>query len=274
MARRRRGCLITVIVLLVVVVVLLVVADRVGVTIADNQVATQVQNKAESEGIKLGQKPTADIGGFPFLTQVLAGRYDRIDVHLRDLTTRNSAGRNLTLPKLDIRATGVDAPLDTIMNGNGSITADKITGTGVIPFSYIQQLAQQNAGNATINGLKDIKDITVRGKDGKLLFGATADIDGQGIIADQSVKLTGQAKLTVDKQTLHIDVTSLTTADTKLPALLQSLLDSALNSLAPQLSTTVGLTGLPYNLTVSSVRVGDDGIDVTAATPGRVTLAQ
>lgn len=274
MARRRRGCLITVIVLLVVVVVLLVVADRVGVTIADDQVATQVQNKAESEGIKLGQKPTADIGGFPFLTQVLAGRYDRIDVHMRDLTTKNSAGRNLTLPRLDIRATGVNAPLDTIMNGNGSITADKITGTGVIPFSYVQQLAQQNAGNATINGVKDIKNITVQGKDGKLLFGATADIDGQGIIPDQSVKISGQAKLTVDKQTLHIDVTSLTTADTKLPSLIQSLLDSALNSLAPQLSTTVGLTGLPYNLTVSSVAVGDDGIDVTAATPGRVTLAQ
>lgn len=273
MARRRRGCLITVIVLLVVLVVLLVVADRVGVTIADNQVATQVANKAESEGIKLGQKPTADIGGFPFLTQVLAGRYDRIDVHLRDLTTKNSSGRNLTLPKLDIRATGVDAPLDTLTSGKGSITADKLTGNAVVPYSYVQQIAEQNISGAQISGVKDVKDLSVRGRDGQLLVGATVDISGGGIIPDQSVKVTGQAKLTVDRNAVRIDVTKLTAPDTKLPSLLQSLLDSALDNIAGQLSTSVGLTGLPYNLTVDKVTVGDDGLDVTATT-GHVTLAE
>lgn len=272
MARRRRGCLITVIVLLVVIVVLLVVADRVGVTIADDKVATQVANKAESEGIQLGQKPTADIGGFPFLTQVLAGRYDRIDVHMRELTTKNSAGRDLTLPKLDIRATGVDAPLHTIMNGTGSITADKLTGTGVVPYSYVQQLAQANVGGIDVQGVKDIKNVTVQGKDGKLLFGATVDIDGGGIIPDQSVKVTGQGKVTLDNNALHLEVVGLTTSDSGLPSLVQSLLNSALNNIAGQLGTSVGLGQLPYGLTVKSVKVADDGLDVTATT-GHVTLA-
>lgn len=273
MARRRRGCLITVIVVLVVVVVLLVVADRVGVSIADDQVATQVQNKAQSEGIQMGQKPTADIGGFPFLTQVVAGKYGRIDVHLRDLTTKNSAGRNLTLPRLDIRATNVHAPLSTITGGSGSITADRIGGTAVVPYSYLQQVAQQNVQNVDIQGVKDIKNVTVQGKKGQLVFGATVDISGGGVIPDQSVKVVGQAKLSVDKNAVHIDVTNLTAPDTKLPSLLQSLLNSALDNIAGQLSTSVGLGGLPYHLTVSSVTAGDDGLDVSATTSD-VTLSQ
>jgi hypothetical protein len=272
-ARRRRGCLITLIVLLVVVVVLLVVADRVGVTIADNEVATQVANKAESEGVKLGQKPTADIGGFPFLTQVLAGRYDRIDVHLRDVTTKNSSGRNLTLPRLDIRATDVKAPLHTLTSGDGSITANRLAGSAVVPYSYVQQIAQQNVGSIDVQGVKEIKDVTVHGKDGKLLVGATVDISGGGFLPDQEIKVSGQAKLTVTDNSVKIDVTQLTAPDTNLPSLLQSLLDSALDNIAGRLSTSVGLSGLPYDLTVNSVKVADDGLDVTATT-GHVVLAQ
>ena len=55
-------------VLLVLVLGLLVLADRVGVAVAEGQVAEQVEARGGLAGT-----PEVDIAGFPFLTQARSG---------------------------------------------------------------------------------------------------------------------------------------------------------------------------------------------------------
>jgi hypothetical protein len=62
---------------LVVLLGLLVVADRVAVNVAEDRVAQQVQSSG-----RLAGPPTVDIGGFPFLTQAVAGDYSDVRLQL------------------------------------------------------------------------------------------------------------------------------------------------------------------------------------------------
>jgi hypothetical protein len=65
---------------LAVVVLLLLALDRGGKAVAERLVADRVQ---QDQG--LASRPGVTIAGFPFLTQVVRGRYDRVDVTVRRL---------------------------------------------------------------------------------------------------------------------------------------------------------------------------------------------
>src|SRR5664279_2160691 len=91
-----------------VVVVLLVALDRIGLLIADSQIASRVQ---KSQG--LSSRPQVSIKGFPFLTQVIGGRYGEVDVAVRDVT-RNG----LTVDKVSVHAFGVSVPLSQVLSGS------------------------------------------------------------------------------------------------------------------------------------------------------------
>ena len=64
-------------IVLVVLAALLVVADRVGVVVAENRLAGQIQQQ-----LVLDSKPDVSIHGIPFLTQAIRGRYKDIRVEL------------------------------------------------------------------------------------------------------------------------------------------------------------------------------------------------
>jgi hypothetical protein len=69
-------------VLLVVVLLVgvLALADRAGATAAERVVAKRIQSDQQ-----LGVQPDVTITGFPFLTQMFRGRYDKVDVAVHDL---------------------------------------------------------------------------------------------------------------------------------------------------------------------------------------------
>ena len=98
------------IIALVIVVVLLVAADRIALLVAESQIADRVQKSQE-----LSAHPHVSIKGFPFLTQVLGGRYHEVDVSVRNIT-RN----NLTVDRLSVQAHGVSVPLSKVMSGSVS----------------------------------------------------------------------------------------------------------------------------------------------------------
>lgn len=91
-----------------VVVVLLLALDRIGLLIADSQIASRVQ---KSQG--LSSRPHVSIKGFPFLTQVIGGRYGEVDVAVRDVT-RNG----LTVDRVSVHAHGVSVPLSQVLAGS------------------------------------------------------------------------------------------------------------------------------------------------------------
>ena len=58
-----------------IVLGLLVAVDRISVALAESAVATTLQNSQH-----LPSKPSVDIDGFPFLTQLASGNYSKIEL--------------------------------------------------------------------------------------------------------------------------------------------------------------------------------------------------
>ena len=94
---------------------LLVAADRIGVVVADHEIAGHIQT-----AYHLPSKPSVSVHGFPFLTQVISGHYDEIDMSTRQLTTQGVTVSNLTA-----QLTGVRAPLSDL-TGHGSATISAV----------------------------------------------------------------------------------------------------------------------------------------------------
>src|SRR5205814_8133744 len=124
--RRRRGGRLMVWFLVVVVILagLFVAADRIAAYAAERTIAMQSKKELAAREITTPTEPKVSVGGFPFLTQVAKGRYDRITIHLD-----HPASQGVTLDVLDVTATGVNASTSAIVNGTGSITADDVNGT-------------------------------------------------------------------------------------------------------------------------------------------------
>ncbi len=135
--RRRRGhrarnVLITVLVLLVVV---LVAADRIAVAYAQNAIATKIQQQAQ-----LSARPSVNIEGFPFLTQVAARDLRRVDI-----SASNVREDNVTISQISATATGVH-----VNSGFNQVTIDQISGNALITFANIAAALPAPLNTATI----------------------------------------------------------------------------------------------------------------------------
>src|SRR3954452_3091367 len=120
-------------VLLVVLVLILgglFAADRFAVNRAESEISRQV---AAQYGLQ--ERPSVKIGGFPFLDQVVRGKYDRIDVGIKAWTEQG-----VTVQDVRIRLDGLNGPLGDLVNGDRSrLRAKKATGSAVIPYAVIQE---------------------------------------------------------------------------------------------------------------------------------------
>lgn len=131
------------IVLLVVLVGGVIAADRIGVQVAQNEIAKQVAAQ-----YSLPNRPVVTIHGFPFITQAVGGRYDEIEVGIGDWTQQD-----VTVHDLKIKLSGLTAPLGDVIRGNtSSIVADTATASAVVPFEAIQRRAPQGVTKIANNG--------------------------------------------------------------------------------------------------------------------------
>src|SRR5205807_9976988 len=110
-ASRGRKVTIVLVVLLVATVGLFVAADRLAAYAAERTIATQAKKELAARDITTPSEPTVAVGGFPFLTQVARGKYDKITIHLDRPTSQG-----VTLDGLDVVATGVNATTSTLVN--------------------------------------------------------------------------------------------------------------------------------------------------------------
>ena len=82
---------------------------------------------------ELSAHPQVSIKGFPFLTQVLGGRYHEVDVSVRNVT-RN----NLTVDRLSVRAHGVSVPLSKVMSGSVSeVPVDRADAVVTLGYAHL-----------------------------------------------------------------------------------------------------------------------------------------
>ncbi|MCL2584494.1 MAG: DUF2993 domain-containing protein [Streptosporangiales bacterium] len=150
----------------VVLLVVLVIADRVGRQIAQNQFASQAQQAG------LGVRPTVDITGFPFLTQLAARDFTKVTFSAHDVP----AGP-LKISSINATATGVH--VNSSFNG---ATVDHMTGTGLVTYQAI--------GNA-LSGGSGIVKVSPAGHD-------QLKVDAGPVSQDAAITRTGTNKISVE----------------------------------------------------------------------------
>ncbi|MFE7359463.1 LmeA family phospholipid-binding protein [[Kitasatospora] papulosa] len=120
-------------ILLIMAVVLggvFVAVDRAAVYFAESEAEGRIAfGDAEAGSTEVSIK------GFPFLTQVAASEFDRVDVTVKDIRA-NAAGR-------EIRISEIQAELSRVTLGAGytSATASRASGTAVIPYAALTEAA-------------------------------------------------------------------------------------------------------------------------------------
>ncbi|QSB14525.1 DUF2993 domain-containing protein [Natronosporangium hydrolyticum] len=233
-----------------------VVADRVGESVAESIVADQIEQELAANGVST-DPPETSVDRNPFLTQVFAGRYHSITVRLRNVGTAE-----LELAEVDLVATGVSAPLGTLLSRDGEIVADQLAGTTTIDYDDLLDLPE--LAGLELGGLDLSRLELAGGDDGQLQVRVPAELFSLDLV------LAGTAEVTVANGAVALAVTSLEVAE---PADLPPGADAVLDQTAEQLSLAVPLPALPYDLRLDEVAVTSAGLAVVVSGE-QVTLAQ
>jgi len=262
--RRRRGRLIALIVV-VVLLVLAIPADRFAAHIAVGVMRDKVE-LAVAENMKDGQQPPivrkVSLGGFPFLTQVLFGKFKDIGVTLENIPTTADGPK---IAGVDAHLKGVHVPLgDAITDKVGKVPVDNVEATVSITYDQINAFLKDQPFHwqlAPINGGKQVK---ITGSDTQKILGTTVD-----------VQLTGVGSFTVENNQLKI-----TPSDVQVGGSVGGLGGSSglnLGSLLSNAAVPVPLPlpdNLPFDLTIVSAGTNATGLAVTASAKDVVLPAQ
>lgn len=140
--RRRRGRILAIVV--VVLLALFVVGDRVAVAIAKDQMVKQIEVSV-AESLEPGATPptvkNVTIGGFPFLTQVLFGKFKDIGVTIEGIPT---PGPRISQVHANLK--GLHVPLGDALSDNvGEVPVDDVRATVRISYDDLNTyLAKQD----------------------------------------------------------------------------------------------------------------------------------
>jgi hypothetical protein len=132
---RGRKIGIALLVMLVLLLGLVVIADRVGASVAEDRISQQATQELKKAGATTQGDPNVEIGGFPFLTQVLGGSYEKITI-----TADKPQSNDIKLEKMTIVATNVKAAASDLLNGRGPVTAQQISGTATMSWDTVRTL--------------------------------------------------------------------------------------------------------------------------------------
>lgn len=222
--RRRNGLIIGVVALLVV----LAIGDRVAARVAASQIVKQIQTSQQ-----LPTKPKATVGGIPFLTQVLFGKYDDLGITIKRISTPGPC-----VNQINAHLKGVHVPLSKGISGKISkVPIDHISGTAQITYTDLNKyLAGQPGGIQFAPSSKGSANVTaaVNTPIGSQRGGATV-------------------KLGVSDQKLNITIVSVSALGINLP--LPSI----------TVPVPVPLSGLPFNLRLTKADTGATGVDLGVA---------
>ena len=216
-------------IVLVVLAALLVAADRIGVVVAQNRLASELQQQLD-----LDAKPDVSIRGIPFLTQAIRGTYKDIRMQLPDV----DAGDVQDL-SVNARLQGAHVSLSDALGGNvDRIPVDQISGTLLIPYD---QLARASG----ISGLTITRE------------GDSLRLTGSVQVLGRPVKAEAVGRVEVNDGRIAINAEQAKVAGIPVPT---AVLDEA----ARLLSFRVQPQNLPLNLRITAVHLTDTGLLVDA----------
>ncbi len=121
-----------------VLAVLVLAADRGAAWAAERVLSKQIEQRAE-----LTSAPGVDIEGFPFLTQVLQGRYTRVQVDVGD----SFVVRGLRVDRSTGVAEGLRAPFQDLVNRDlDTLRVEDATVEVHMPFKEFERLVDDEVG--------------------------------------------------------------------------------------------------------------------------------
>ena len=210
------------VVVLGVLAVGVVVADRAAASAAEQRVRSEIESRMHVTGT-----PQVDVGGFPFLTQLVARSIDRTTVHADAVTF---AGVEVTDVDLDLHGVSVATP----------VVADRIVVTGTLSPATLTRLAAGSSGLPV--------ELTV---DGGAMTASTTVL---------GVPLVALLAPRVEPGVIRVDVTTVRLGS------LDVAIDTLPGALADRLrGLQIPVDGLPHGVQLTAVAVVPGGARITAA---------
>jgi LmeA-like phospholipid-binding len=212
---------------LLVLVAVLVAGDRIAAGLAAQRVGEQIAERGHLKGT-----PDVDIGGFPFLTQAVAGRYERVRISLTADELGQPAGTDA-----QVVLHGVHLPLSAVLSRSVTeVPVDRIDGTATLAYPL---LAAQLGGDTTLRREGDGLRIT-----------RTVEVLGY------TLPVTAVGTVTLKGDELVVDVQQVEGAGVEVPSFL-------LDRISSLLDLRYRIPPLPFGLQLTGVRPGDDGVQIT-----------
>lgn len=250
MAGRGRKLGIGFVVLLVLLVGGLVVADRLAASAAAKQLAQQARNELVARQITSASGPTATIGGFPFLTQVLGGVYQKITIKVDQPEANGVKLRDIT-----VVATSVHADAQAVLKGTGTITADKVIGTTNLDWDAVRSLIQ----------LAKLPNIDPKAIQLSVVNNQVEVRLPLSLSATQPVTLKATGTLQVAGGKVRIQLGGLTTEGASLPPLVDAVVRNYIKQNGDNLVATINVPAMPYELVIDKVETSEAGVLVKAS---------
>jgi hypothetical protein len=222
-----------------------VVADRVALGAAQTQLSEKVRDELVAREIKTPDKPKVSITGFPFLTQVIAGKYKKITIGVKTPETDS-----VRFEQIDLVVEDLAADTSSILNGTGRVTAAKVTGTALMGWDAVR-------GALNVSGFPgvDASQMQVTVQDQVLHLRLPF------MIANQRATLTADGAVVLEGESVKVRLTNVKTEGAASTPAIQHAI--AQNS--GQLAATVNIPELPYNIKINKVSSGAIGLTLDAS---------
>jgi hypothetical protein len=226
-------------ILLVVVVILgglFVLADRLAVNFAEDEAAGKLKTTEN-----LAATPDVSIKGFPFLTQVVGGELDDVEVGIQNYEAVGTEGRKIRIDDLKANMKGVEFSGDY-----SSATATTATGTASITYAELLKAAKSEPTQvfpgvtAEVVGLSD-------GGNGKI----KVDVKVTALGATQSYPLLSSVTVKGDTVRVHAD---------SLPSF--GGVEAAENEVRSITDFEQKIDDLPGGIQLDTVEAGKNGVEI------------
>ncbi|MFF5183663.1 DUF2993 domain-containing protein [Streptomyces sp. NPDC000345] len=226
-------------ILLIVVVILgglFVLADRLAVNFAENEAADKLRT---TEG--LATTPDVSIKGFPFLTQVVGGSLDDVEVGIADYEAdTGTEGGTIRIDDLEADMKGVEFSGDY-----SSATATTATGTATVAYDELLK--------------------TAKNEETQLPLGVTAKVVGLSDGGNGKIKVA--VKVSVLQQPVHVLSTVTVDGDTvrvhadSIPSF--GGVEAAENEVRSITDFEQKIEGLPGGIQLAGVQAEKNGVEIT-----------
>lgn len=221
--------------LLLLLVGALVAVDRVAATLAGGAVAARIRSSE-----RLPTTPQVTIHGFPFLTQLAAGRYDDVEVSIRDLRRGD-----LRVSRADVHLHGVEVSAsDALARRVRTVPVGSATGSLLLSYADLDAMLAGRGVTVAYAGTDRLR------------------LTGTFSVAGQQVSASGTGTARAGADAVQVTVQSV---DVGAGSLVNGALSSVVRN---RLTFSIPTADLPFGIRLRSVQVRPDGIAVTATSDG------